>query len=302
MKVLVTGASGLIGSALLPRLVEHGHVVTRVTRSASASGASPTDTIVWDPRGQSLDASRFRGFDAAVHLAGENLASGRWTTSRKEEIRVSRVRGTRLLSHTLAQLDKPPSVLISASAIGIYGDRGDELLTESSSLGTGFLAELCHDWEQATQPARDKGIRVVLMRTGVVLSPRGGALKKMLPPFKLGLGGKIGGGRQYMSWVGIDDIAQIIVRALEDPSLSGPVNGVAPEPVTNAEFTKTLGRVLARPTFFSMPAAAARLAFGEMADEALLASARVTPQKLIASGYAFASPKLEPCLRQLLSR
>jgi uncharacterized protein (TIGR01777 family) len=298
MKILVSGASGLIGSALLPLLAERGHQVTRLVRTGPETG----DAILWNPR-KSLDAARLAGIEAAVHLAGENLASGRWTAARKEEIRSSRTGTTRLLSQTLAQLSKPrPTVLVSASAIGIYGDRGEELLTEKSVPGKGFLADLCRDWEAATEPARQGGIRVVTLRTGVVLSEHGGALKKMLPPFKLGAGGKLGSGRQYMSWVSLDDIRHIIVHALESASLSGPLNAVAPTAVTNLEFTRTLGRVLSRPTIFAMPAAGARLLFGEMADEALLSSQRVVPEKLLGSNYRFTQPSLEPCLRQLLGR
>ena len=299
MKIVVSGASGLIGSALLPLLAERGHQVTRLVRSGATTG----DAIVWNPRNQSLDPARLEGIEAAVHLAGESLVSGRWTPARKEEIRSSRTEGTRLLSQTLARLSKPrPTVLVSGSAIGIYGDRGDELLTEKSLAGKGFLADLCRDWEAATEPARQAGIRVVTLRTGLVLSARGGALKKMLPPFKLGAGGKLGSGRQYMSWVSSDDIARIIVHALETASLAGPLNAVAPSAVTNLEFTRTLGRVLSRPTIFAMPAIAARLLFGEMADEALLSSQRVVPENLLGSGYRFSQPSLEPCLRQLLGR
>jgi len=298
MKILISGASGLIGSALRPQLVQRGDQVTRLIRG----GEQTSDAIVWDPRRRSLDAARLEGFDAVIHLAGENLASGRWTAARKEEIRASRALGTRLLSETLARLDRRrPNVLVSASAIGIYGDRGDEILTEDSPPGTGFLADVCREWEAATAPAREQGIRVVNLRTGVVLSKDGGALKKMLTPFKLGLGGKIGSGRQYLSWVGIDDTTRIILHALDTASLAGPLNVVA-DAVTNLEFTRTLGRVLGRPTFFAMPAAAARLAFGEMADEALLASTRVAPRKLRDSGYAFAQPSLEECLRRVLGR
>ena len=298
MKILVSGASGLVGSALRPLLAGRGHQVVRLTRG----GPEASDAIPWDPLRQMLDAGRVEGFDGVIHLAGENLASGRWTAARKEEIRTSRSHGTRLLTETLARLQKPPAVLISASAVGIYGDRGDELLTEDSPAGTGFLAEVCREWEAATAPARERDIRVVTLRTGVVLSPSGGALKKMLPPFKLGLGGKIGSGRQFMSWIGIDDVTRIIAHALEHLAIAGPLNVVAPEAVTNDELTRTLGRVLGRPTFFAMPAAAARLVFGEMADEALLASTRVLPAKLQASGYAFAEPNLEACLRRLLNR
>jgi hypothetical protein len=237
-----------------------------------------------------------------VHLAGENIAAGRWTVEKKARIRDSRVKGTKTLCEALAQLSQPPKVLVSASAIGYYGDRGAELLWENSALGTGFLAEVCQAWEEATRPAMEKGIRVVLLRIGVVLSPAGGALAKMLLPFKLGLGGIIGSGKQYMSWIALDDVVGTIDHVLITDTLQGPVNAVAPHPVTNSEFTKTLRRVLRRPTLFPMPAFAARLAFGEMADELLLASTRVEPKRLIATEYRFRYPELEDALRHLLGR
>jgi uncharacterized protein (TIGR01777 family) len=240
--------------------------------------------------------------EAVVHLAGENIASGRWTAARKARIRSSRVMGTRTLCETLARLSQPPKVLVSASAIGYYGDRGAEPLWENSAFGTGFLAEVCRAWEEATQPAVQKGIRVVLLRIGIVLSPAGGALAKMLIPFQLGLGGVIGSGNQYMSWIALDDVAGVIAHALVTDTLQGPVNAVAPYPVTNREFTKTLGRVLRRPTVFPLPGFAARLAFGEMADALLLASTRVEPKRLLATQYVFRYPELEDALRHLLGK
>jgi uncharacterized protein (TIGR01777 family) len=235
-----------------------------------------------------------------VHLAGENIAKGRWNARKKARIRDSRVNGTRLLSEALTRLSKPPAVMVCASAIGYYGDRGDEVLREESASGSGFLAEVCRQWEAAAEPARKRGIRVVHLRIGVVLSPEGGALAQMLFPFRMGLGGKLGSGRQYFSWIAIDDLVTVIAHALTNDTLQGPVNAVAPHPVTNLEFTRTLGRVLARPTLFPMPALAARLAFGEMADELLLSSARVEPTRLLATAYQFRHPQLEGALRHLL--
>ncbi|MFQ5915907.1 MAG: TIGR01777 family oxidoreductase, partial [Nitrospinota bacterium] len=240
--------------------------------------------------------------DAAVHLSGENIGEGRWTAAKKAAIRDSRVKSTRLLAETLARLEQPPRVFVCASAVGYYGDRGEEVLREESPLGSGFLPDLSLEWESAAEPAVQKGIRVVHLRNGIVLSPKGGALAKMLPPFKLGLGGKLGSGRQYVSWISLDDMVGVIRHALERESLSGPVNAVAPNPVTNAEFTQTLGRVLSRPTVFQVPAFTLRLAFGEMADAALLASARVEPARLLASGYSFRHPELEGALRHILGK
>jgi hypothetical protein len=298
MQVLVTGSTGLVGSSLIPRLVEGGHHVTRLVRRA----AGATDEIRWDPEAGVLDAAPLEGIGAVVHLAGESIAAGRWTQARKARIRDSRVKGTRLLSETLAGLDRPPKVLVSASAIGCYGDRGDEWLDESSPRGAGFLADVCREWEDAAQAAAERNIRVVLTRFGIILSPRGGALAKMLTPFRLGLGGCVGNGRQYYSWISLDDAVGAIRHALDKELLNGAVNVVAPNPVTNREFTKTLGRVLRRPTLFPMPAPVARLAFGEMADALLLASSRVKPARLLDSGYTFAHPTLEEALGDLLGK
>jgi uncharacterized protein (TIGR01777 family) len=240
------------------------------------------------------------GIDAAIHLAGENIAARRWVAAQKKRIRDSRVQGTRLISVGLAEMKRPPRVLVSASAIGWYGDRGAELLDETSDAGEGFLAGVTRDWEAATRPASDAGIRVVLLRFGLILSRQGGALTKMLTPFKLGGGGRIGDGQQYWSWVSIDDAVGAVRHALITESLSGPVNVVAPEAVTNQEFTRTLGRVLRRPTLMPIPAFAARLALGEMADELLLASARVQPVRLMESGYEFQHGSLEAALRHVL--
>jgi uncharacterized protein (TIGR01777 family) len=237
-----------------------------------------------------------------VHLAGENVAAGRWNDARKLRIRSSRVDGTRMLAAALAQMERPPRALITASAVGYYGDRGDAWMDERSAPGTGFLAEVCRAWEAATEPARSAGIRVAHLRFGVVLSAAGGALKRMLLPFKLGAGGVLGSGDQYMSWISIDDAVGAIVHAVAERSIAGPVNAVAPAPVTNREFTQALGRVLRRPTVFPMPAFAARLAFGEMADEMLLASTRVRPSRLEETGYRFEHTSVEQALRHVLGR
>ncbi|MEX0799800.1 MAG: TIGR01777 family oxidoreductase [Dehalococcoidia bacterium] len=297
MKVLVTGASGLVGSALVPFLTGRGHQVVRLVRAEPRG----EDEVRWDAAAGEIDAARLEGLDAVVHLAGESIA-GRWSAARKERILDSRVAGTRVLAETLAGLQRPPGVLVSSSAVGYYGDRGDETLTEDSSSGSLFLSEVCRQWEAATEPAARKGIRVVILRTAPVLAAAGGPLAQMLLPFRLGLGGPIGGGKQYFPWIAIDDIAGAYHHALTAESLSGPVNAVAPGQVTNREFTKTLGRVLGRPSVFPLPAFAARLALGEMARELLLASARVEPAKLVASGYKFAFPELESALRRLLGK
>ncbi|HEY6290738.1 MAG TPA: TIGR01777 family oxidoreductase [Terriglobia bacterium] len=299
MRIAVTGSSGLVGSGLLPFLAAQGHSVTRVVRPGTRPGP---DQVVWDPDAGRIDPAAIGGFDGVVHLAGENIAGARWTSERKTLIRGSRVKSTRLLAGTLAKLSRPPRVLISASATGYYGDRGDELLTEDSPPGAGFPPELCRDWEDAAETAAQNGIRTVILRIGVVLSPAGGALARMLPPFKAGLGGPVGSGRQYMSWIALDDVAGVIHHALVNASLVGPVNAVAPESVTNREFTRTLGRVLERPAFFAVPPFVLRLAFGEMADALLLASVRAVPAKLEASGYQFLYPELEGALRHVLGK
>jgi uncharacterized protein len=293
MKILVTGARGLIGSALVPFLAAHGHEVSCVSRSAKDASA-----LRWDPEQGTIDA--LEGFDAVVHLAGESIAAGRWSARQKARILDSRVKGTRLIAETLARLRRPAQVLLSASAVGYYGDRGDEILREESASGQGFLSEVCRAWEQATEAAEKAGLRVVRFRIGMVLSARGGALAKMLLPFKAGLGGAIGSGRQWMSWIAIDDLIGAIHHCLANASLRGAVNAVAPNPVTNREFTRALGRALGRPTLFPMPAFVARLAFGEMANELLLAGQRVEPVRLLASGYRFQFPALEGALEHAL--
>ena len=298
MRVAVTGSRGLVGSALVPFLTTGGHRVTRLIRGASVG----RDEAAWDPAGGLADPSRLEGLDAVVHLAGENIAAGRWTAERKAEIRRSRVEGTRRLCEALARLAQPPKVLVSASAIGFYGDRGAEALTEESPGGTGFLSDVCREWEAATEPASRAGIRVVPLRFGMILTPAGGALRKMLLPFNLGLGGRVGNGNQFMSWLSIDDAIGAIHQCIRTETLRGAVNAVAPTPATNAEFTRTLARVLRRPALIPVPQFAARLAFGEMADALLLASAGVIPARLQESGYDFRFPDLEGALRHLLGR
>jgi uncharacterized protein len=299
LHVAVTGASGLIGSALVPRLLSTGHQVSRLVRHQAGPGE-----IFWDPAAGSLDPRTLEGLDAVIHLAGENVGA-RWTPARKARIRSSRVTGTRLLSETLAALKRPPQVLISASAVGIYGNRGDEVLTERSPPGNrdrDFLVSVTEEWERAADPARAEGIRVVHPRLGIVLSPAGGALRRLLIPFRLGLGGPLGSGAQWMSWVSIDDVVEALRHMLANDSLDGPVNVTAPEPLTNAEFSRILARVLSRPTVFRVPAAALRLLLGEMADGTVLSSARVLPGRLLQSGFSFARPGLEIALRHLLGK
>jgi uncharacterized protein (TIGR01777 family) len=297
MRILMTGATGLIGSSLTPFLTTGGHAVTGLRRGKGDSGSKS-----WDPATGAIDPDAVDCADAIIHLAGENIGAGRWTESRKRELRDSRVGPTRALCEALAKLDSPPRILIVASAIGYYGNRGDEWLDETSKPGKSFLADLVRDWEQATEAAVQKGIRVVNLRFGIILTPKGGALQKLLLPFKLFVGGVIGSGQQYWSWVGIDDVIGAIHHALTDSSLQGPVNVVAPHPVTNREFTMTLARVLSRPAILPLPAFAARLALGEMADELLLASSRIRPTKLQASSYQFRNSDLEQTLRHLLGR
>ncbi len=297
MHIAVSGSSGLVGSALVSSLTAGGHRVTRLVRRSPGG-----NDVLWDPAEGIRDLPKLAGVDGVVHLAGENIAAGRWTEARKAEIRRSRVEGTRRLCESLAKLGARPKVLVSASAIGFYGDRGVEILTEDSAPGSDFLAGVCREWEAATELASRAGIRVVHLRFGMILSPAGGALKKMLLPFKMGAGGRIGSGAQFMSWIAIDDAVGVIQHALSTESIRGPVNAVAPAPVTNAEFTRTLARVLSRPAIVPMPAFAARLAFGELADALLLSSQRVMPSRLKESGYRFRYPELEGALRHLLNQ
>jgi uncharacterized protein (TIGR01777 family) len=293
MKILVSGASGLIGSAFSSAASRAGHTVVALVRKKGAG-------VFWDPRAGTIDERELEGVEAVVHLAGENIAAGRWNTTRKARILDSRVKGTALLSKAISKMKAPPTVMVSGSAIGIYGDCGDRILKEDSPSGSGFLADVCREWEQATNVASKAGIRVVHLRTGIVLAKGGGALAKMLLPFKLGVGGKIGSGRQYMSWIDLEDEVRVILHCIETPSIQGPVNSVGPSPATNAEFTRTLGRVLSRPTLLPLPAFAARLVLGEMADALLLSSQRVEPAKLLSSGHVFRHTNLEDTLRGIL--
>lgn len=298
--IAITGATGLVGSQLVPFLTTGGHRAIALSRKSVAQQVTAAEAALWNPR--TGEISTDAPLDAVIHLAGENIAGGRWNVRRKQAIRDSRVEPTRRLCEQLAGSPQKPRALICASAIGYYGDRGDEQLTEESAAGDGFLPEVCQQWEEATRPAAEAGIRVVNLRTGIVLSPQGGALASMLTPFMLGAGGVVGSGEQYWSWIALDDVIGAIHHALFTESLHGPVNLTAPQPVTNREFTKTLGRVLRRPTIFPLPAFMARLLLGEMADALLLASARVVPQRLQATAYKFRFGELEAALRHVLGR
>jgi len=295
-KVLVSGASGPIGRALLPALQERGYETAQLVRCPAIG----TSQIQWDPT-QPVNPDSVSGLDAVVHLAGESIV-GRWTAAKKAAIRDSRVLGTSHLAEGLAKATKPPRVLVAASAIGYYGDRGDEILREDSTPGQGFLAEVCQQWEVATTPAAQAGIRVLHLRIGMVLSPAGGALAAMLTPFRLGFGGRVGNGRQWWSWIDVRDLVAAILYVIESASLHGPINAVSPNPVTNLEFTRALATLLSRPAIFPLPAFAARLALGQMADELLLASQRVAPTRLLASGFQFCYPDLAASLRANLAR
>lgn len=298
LHIAMTGSRGLLGSGLVPFLTTGGHRVTRLVRGR------PTDPreVVWSVEGGIAEPARLEGVDAVIHLAGENIAAGRWTLARKAEIRRSRVEGTRRLAEQLARLRHPPRALVCASAVGYYGHRGSETLTDASPPGRGFLADVCQEWEAAAESARRMGIRVVHMRLGVVLTPAGGALKKMLLPFRLGLGGRIGSGKQFLSWISLDDAVGAFAHALHTPAMAGAVNAVSPTPVPNKEFTRLLAKALRRPAVFPLPAAVARLAMGEMADALLLASTRAVPTRLLTTGYRFRHPDLEGALRHLLGR
>ncbi len=298
MKILISGSTGLVGSSLLFHLGSKGHNVLSLVRRTPSNPSQ----ILWNPPASGPALESLEGLDAVVHLAGESIASGRWTASKKKAIHDSRVLGTRLLSEAIAVMKTPPKVFVSASAIGYYGDRGSEILREGSAPGAGFLPDVCKAWEAATSALSDKGVRVVHARFGVILSTEGGALRQMLVPFKLGVGGNLGAGTQYMSWIALDDVLDAIQFALSAESCRGAMNVVSPHPVTNAEYTKTLGRVLGRPTVFPMPAFAARLAFGEMAEALLLASTRVQPAVLEQSRFHFKWPDLEGALRHLLNK
>ena len=308
MRVLVSGSTGLVGSAVVRELRESGDEIVRLVRKSTDFGESePADAPAdeqaqWDPESGEIDAAGLKGLDAVVHLAGQNIAAGRWDADMKRRISESRVEGTKLLCETLAARDNKPKVLVCASAIGIYGDRGEALLDESSASADSFLANVCRDWEQATTPAREAGIRVVNLRIGVVISSKGGALEKMLKPFRFCVGGVVGSGQQWWSWIALDDVAGVVRFVIENESLSGPVNTVSPNAVTNRDFTKTLGRVLFRPTILPLPAFVVRALMGEMGNELLLASTLVVPKKLQAAGYKYQCPTLKTALKRALGR
>lgn len=293
MKLLISGSTGLIGQALTAAAMERGHEVTRLSRG----NAVTAPRVLWDPVTGQIPLRLLEGFDAVVHLAGESIAAGRWTAARKKRIRDSRVYGTSNLVKALTSLERPPRIFLSASAIGFYGDRGNDILAEDSVAGEGFLPSVCREWEAAADPLRSAGLRVAHARFGIVLSRRGGALPKMLLPFRLGLGGAMGNGRQWWSWVALPDVVEALLHILNNDSLSGPVNVTAPGAVTNRAFTDTLGRVLRRPTVMPLPGFVARLLMGEMASALLLASARVEPRRLAQSGFQFRFPDLATALK-----
>lgn len=295
-RIAVSGATGLVGSDLIKSLKNSGHSTLSLSRRADGVGS-----ILWDPAKGVTSSEALEGIDAVVHLAGENIAGSRWTAAVKERIRSSRVDGTRNLVKSLASLKSPPKTLVCASAIGFYGHRGEERLNETSAVGSGYLADVCKAWEAEAIEAEKFGVRVVRLRIGVVLSKKGGALAKMLLPFKLGVGGIIGSGKQYWSWIGLNDLVRIISFCVENEAVSGAVNAVSPNPMTNYDFTKAVGTVLHRPTIFPMPAFAAKLALGEMADDLLLSSIRVEPDKLRSLGFQFAQPDLISCLKHELT-
>ena len=294
--IAISGATGLVGGELIPSLKHVGHSILTLSRRNAGTGS-----VLWDPAKGVTPLGALEGVDAVVHLAGENIAGSRWTAAVKERIRSSRVDGTRNLVKSLSLLKTPPKTLVCASAIGFYGHRGEERLDDASAVGSGYLADVCKEWESEAQEAEKIGLRVVRLRIGVVLSKKGGALAKMLLPFKLGVGGIIGSGKQYWSWVGLNDLVRIISFCVENEGISGAVNAVSPNPMTNYDFTKAVGAVLHRPTIFPMPAFAAKLALGEMADELLLSSIRVEPHKLQSAGFQFAEPDLTSCLKHELS-
>jgi hypothetical protein len=302
MRILVSGSTGFVGTALIESLQRQNHTVARLTRPASTknnAAAAKEQTVEWDPIAGKFDAAAAEGSDALVHLAGASIADGRWNAERKQLLRTSRIDSTRHLMSALGKLQRPPRVIVAASAIGYYGDRGEESLTESSAPGNGFLAEICREWEAETSRGAAFGARVVIVRFGIILAAHGGALAKMVTPFKLGVGGRLGDGQQWMSWITLPETVNIIQFALATAGLNGPVNVVAPNPVRNADFTRVLAKTLHRPALFPAPAFALRLALGEMADALLLSSQRVAPSKLAAAGYVFRQPDLAGALAEV---
>lgn len=297
MKIIISGATGLVGGALARTLRNEGHSVARLVRA----GNTTTGDIQWDPADSKIDLVALEGADAIVNLNGASIGGGRWTPERKNLLRTSRVELTRFLVDSMSRLRQKPRAFVSASAIGFYGSRGDEVLTEASASGTDFLPELSHEWEQEAERAESFGIRTAVLRFGIILSSHGGALPRMLTPFKMGVGGRLGGGKQWMSWISLDDVVEIIQWAIADSQANGPVNVVAPNPVQNSEFTRVLAKVLHRPAIFPAPAFALRLMLGEMADALLLGSQRVRPEKLLGAGYKFQFDRLELALRAALA-
>ena len=301
MKIIVSGASGLVGTALTQSLRAQGHTVLHLVRKpARAPKEVSSAEIHWDPLSAQVDVSALEGADAVVHLSGANISEGRWTPARKDVLRSSRIDSTRVLVDSLARLRQKPQVLVSASAVGYYGNRGDEMLAESAHPGGDFLSLLARDWEAEAMRAAQSGIRAVVLRFGVILSAQGGALPEMIRPFKFGAGGRLGSGRQWMSWVALEDAIGIIQSSIANPEWNGPINAVAPEPVRNAEFAEMVGRILHRPARLSAPAFLLRLALGEMADALLLSSQRAIPERLLQSGYSFRFADLEAALRTML--
>jgi uncharacterized protein (TIGR01777 family) len=298
MKILISGTTGLVGSALVPYLIAQGHQIVRLVRK---QGELLEGEVRWNPEQGTIDSESLSGIDAAVHLAGENIGAKRWSVAQKQRIRDSRVNGTTLLAEALAKLNPMPKVLASASALGYYGDQGDSMLPENASPSTDFLGESTQAWEQATEPASNAGIRVVTMRFGLVLDAKADLIKKTLPLFKAGLGGKLGSGRQYMSWIVLNDLTRAIEHALVTPELKGPVNMSSPSPLSNHKYTKAMGKILSRPTLFAVPTFMLRLSVGEMAG-AMTASVRMDSAKLIDSGFQFKHPDLESTLREILGR